>query len=71
MQVEYHLAGFDPWGDILWFSGFLGRLNQFSPNELEQFRQDHQAEIGQFATEQGVWLNVEVLISVGRKSHAW
>jgi ubiquinone/menaquinone biosynthesis C-methylase UbiE len=70
VQVGYHLAGFDEWWDILWFSGFRGLLNQLSASELAQFRQDHRVEIERLATDQGIWLNVEVLVSVGRKPQA-
>jgi hypothetical protein len=42
-------------------------LNQLAAHELEPFRQAHRAEIERLATDQGIWLNVEVLISVGRK----
>lgn len=65
VQTGYHLAGFDEWWDILWYSGFRGLLNQFSETDLARFRQEHQAEIEQFSAEPGIWLNVEVLISVG------
>lgn len=67
VQVGYHLTGFDEWWDILWFSGFRGLLNQLSEPDLDQFRQDHRAEIEQHATDKGIWLNVEALISVGHK----
>jgi len=70
VQVGYHLVGFDEWWDILWFSGFRGMLNQLSASELAQFRRDHQAEVERFATDAGIWLNVEVLISVGHKPQA-
>ena len=70
VQAGYHLTGFDEWRDILWFSGFRGLLNQLSVSELEAFMRDHRAEIECFATDQGIWLNVEVLISVGRKPEA-
>lgn len=69
VQAGYHLTGFDEWWDILWYSGFRGLLNQLSEDELARFRQEHQAEIEKFATADGLWLNVEVLISVGRKPH--
>ncbi len=67
VQVGYDLTGFDQWWDILWFSGFRGLLNQLSPEDLAQFRLDHRAEIESWSTDRGIWLNVEVLISVGRK----
>jgi ubiquinone/menaquinone biosynthesis C-methylase UbiE len=67
VQVGYDLTGFDQWWDILWFSGFRGLLNQLAPDDLAQFRQDHRTEIERMATGRGIWLNVDVLISVGRK----
>lgn len=70
VQVGYFLTGFDEWWDILWFSGFRGMLNQLSESELAHFKQDHQIEIERFATDGGIWLNVEVLMSVGHKPQA-
>lgn len=67
VQAGYHLTGFDEWWDILWFSGFRGLLNQLSESDLARFKQEHRAEIEQLANGQGIWLNVEVLISVGHK----
>ncbi|GAO36470.1 ubiquinone biosynthesis protein UbiE [Sulfuricella sp. T08] len=67
MQAGYHLTGFDDWWDILWYSGFRGLLNQLSEGALTSFKQEHRSEIEKFATEQGIWLNVEVIISVGHK----
>ena len=67
MQAGYYLAGFAEWWDILWYSGFRGLLNQLSGDDLTRFKQEHQHEIESLATTEGLWLNVEVLISVERK----
>jgi len=67
VQVGYDLAGFDEWWDILWFSGFRGLLNQLSADGLAQFRREHQAEIEGLSVGAGIWLDVPVLVSVGRK----
>lgn len=67
LQVGYPLAGFDEWWDILWFSGYRGLLDQLTAEDLERFRHAHRAEVEQYATSQGIWLDVEVLVSVGRK----
>ncbi|CAH1205226.1 Ubiquinone/menaquinone biosynthesis C-methylase UbiE [Candidatus Nitrotoga sp. BS] len=66
-HVGYHLARFEEWWDILWYSGFRGLLNQLSSSDLARFRPAHQEEIELLADEQGIWLNVEILISVGYK----
>jgi ubiquinone/menaquinone biosynthesis C-methylase UbiE len=67
MQAGYHLAGFEEWWDILWYSGFRGLLNQLSESALASFKQEHRTEIEKLTSEQGIWLNVEVIISVGYK----
>lgn len=66
-QIGYHLAGFEEWWDILWYSGFRGILSQLSSSDLTRFRQVHQKEIELLVEEQGIWLNIEILISVGYK----
>ncbi len=67
VQAGYDLEDFDQWWDILWFSGFRGLLNQLTASQLEQFRHDHRLDIERQATARGIWLNVEVLVSVGRR----
>ena len=66
-QVGYYLVGFEEWWDILWFSGFRGLLSQLSSSDLARFRQSHHDEIDLLVEEQGIWMNVEILISVGYK----
>lgn len=66
VQVGYDLTGFDEWWDLLWFSGFRGLLSQLSAGDLARFRQEHRTEIERLATGRGIWLDVAVLISVGR-----
>lgn len=70
VQVGYDLTGFDEWWDILWNSGFRGMLNQLSASELAQFKQDHREELACQATDGRLWLDVEVLISVGHKQQS-
>jgi len=67
VPLGYYLNDANGWWDILWNTGFRGLLNQFSPLELEAFREEHLREIAAHATEQGLWLEMEVLITVGRK----
>lgn len=65
VQTGYHLTCFEEWWDILWYSGFRGLLNQLSESELLRFQQEHRKDIQNLSTEQGIWLNVEVLIAIG------
>lgn len=69
-QVGHYLTGFDEWWDILWFSGFRGLLSQLSETDLANFRKMHRDEVSALATAHGIWLNVEVLVSVGYKQNA-
>ncbi len=66
IQLGYYLSGFDDWWDILNYSGYRGLLNQLSADDLNRFRQQHRSEIEAKATGSGLWLDVEVLISVGK-----
>ncbi len=66
-QVGYFLTGFDEWWDVLWNSGFRGLLSQLSEQELTRFKEEHFAELQADTSEEGLWLNVEVLLSVGIK----
>ena len=66
-QLGYWLTGFDEWWDILNFSGYRGLLNQLSADDLARFKQQHRSDIEAFVTGNGLWLNVPVVLSVGRK----
>lgn len=66
-QLGYWLTGFDEWWEVLNFSGYRGLLNQLSADDLTRFKQEHRSDIEALATGSGLWLNVPVLISVGRK----
>jgi ubiquinone/menaquinone biosynthesis C-methylase UbiE len=65
--MGYHLKDEEDWWDILWNSGFRGLLNQLSAMELAAFRRQHLQEIAAHATGQGIWLEMEALITVGHK----
>lgn len=65
-NMGYYLRNADDWWDVIWFAGFRGLVNQLSPDDLEKFKQIHLQEIQNIATEEGIWLDVEVLFTVGR-----
>lgn len=69
-RMGYYLEDTEGWWDILWNSGFRGLLNQLSATELASFRREHLLEIAAHATGQGIWLEMEALITVGRKPGA-
>jgi ubiquinone/menaquinone biosynthesis C-methylase UbiE len=65
--MGYFLDDSEEWWDILWNSGFRGLLSQLSLEELAAFRREHLREIATHATGRGIWLEMEALITVGRK----
>ena len=66
-QLGYHLANPLDWWEILYNSGFRGLLEQLAPEQLGEFRQQHLAEIDKLKTDQGIWLDVEVMFVFGQK----
>lgn len=67
-NIGYYLHSADEWWDLIWYAGFRGLVNQLSPTQLEKFKEEHLAEIQELATDEGIWLDVEVLYGVGVKA---
>ena len=66
-QVGYYLSDAAQWWDILWNTGFRVMLNQLSETDLLRFRDEHLANIETYASKQGIWLDVQILLSVSYK----
>jgi len=66
-QLGYHLpTAEDRWADI--DAGMEGKsLLQLSPEQREQIRAEHLAEVSALATSQGIWVDVSGLFSFARK----
>jgi ubiquinone/menaquinone biosynthesis C-methylase UbiE len=67
VQAGYYLADFDEWWDVLWNSGYRGMLSQLSEEALSRFKSEHEKELLSLSVDKGIWLDVEVLITVGHK----
>lgn len=67
-NIGYYLRSADEWWDLVWYAGFRGLVNQLSPPQLEKFKAEHLAEIQNLATDEGIWLDVEVLYGIGVKA---
>ena len=67
-QCGYYLANVEEWWDVLWNAGFRSLLMALSEQQLEEFRAKHLAEVAELATDKGIWLNIDVLISQGLRS---
>jgi hypothetical protein len=66
-QLGYQLKDANEWWDVVWNSGFRGPVSQLAPEPLEQFKQEHLAEVSKQATSKGIWLDISSIFSVGHK----
>ncbi|HEX9627095.1 MAG TPA: class I SAM-dependent methyltransferase [Acidiferrobacterales bacterium] len=66
-QLGYHLKGAAEWWSVIWNSGLRAPLLRLDDTARERFRAEHLAEVEPLAGESGLWLDVEVLFSSGRK----
>ena len=66
-NVGYYLDSQDEWWDIVWNAGFRRLVAQLSQNDQERFKQEHLGEVGALRTNEGIWLDVGVLYTIGTK----
>ena len=67
VDCGYHLRDASEWWHIIWNGGFRGLVNQLEPDELDRFQEEHSAEVQALASEQGIWLEMSVLYTVGTR----
>lgn len=66
-QLGYYLGGGGEWWDVLWHSGFRGTLASLNPEQLQEFRAAHCAEVEELRQPRGLWLNVPAIFATGEK----
>jgi len=64
-DLGYYLKDADGWWDVVWNAGFRVQVSQLSAADLKKFREEHLREIEGLRTEEGIWLNVNVLYASG------
>lgn len=64
-NVGYHLADAGEWWDIVWNAGWRRMVAQIPAERQERFRQEHLEEVGALKEGDGIWLNAEVLYTLG------
>ncbi len=64
-QVGYHLQSVDEWWAVVWNSGMRGLVQRLDEKTQVEFKNQHLASIQTLFDENGLWMNVEVLISQG------
>jgi len=67
-DIGYFLDNAEGWWDILWNAGYRGLLAQLPAEDLPRFRNEHLEEVQTLATEEGIWLDINVIYSVGIKN---
>jgi ubiquinone/menaquinone biosynthesis C-methylase UbiE len=67
-QLGYPLQDANEWWDVVWNSGFRGAVSQLTPEQLEQFKREHLAEVDRLKTARGIWLDIASIFAIGQKS---
>lgn len=67
-QLGYHLTDAEAWWDVIWNSGFRGPVSQLTPEQLEQFKAEHLAEVSKLETTKGLWLDISAIFAIGHKA---
>jgi ubiquinone/menaquinone biosynthesis C-methylase UbiE len=63
-----YLKDTNEWWDVLWNSALRRRLSELSPQVLEKFKTEHLREVREHATDDGIWLEVQALYTMGTKT---
>ncbi len=66
-QLGYHLNDEQGWGDIILNSGLRAVFNKLPRDQRTNFQRRHLEKIATLKTDKGIWLDVEVLFSCGRR----
>ncbi len=65
----YYLKDASDWWYIVWNGGFRGMLSRLSENDFSKFKKEHLAEIEELMTDNGIWLEMSILYTLGIKKH--
>jgi len=66
-QLGYYLASENDWWEIVMNSGLRHFVTQLDAIQFAQFRTKHIAEIVKLKTDKGIWLDINVIFSTGKK----
>lgn len=66
-NLGYFLENADEWWHVIWNAGFRRLVSQLPDEERERFRREHLLEVDTLRTEDGIWLDVGVLFTLGTK----
>lgn len=66
-NMGYFLADENEWWDVVWNAGFRRLVSQLPPADLARFRREHLQEVATLKTQEGLWLDIGVLYTLGAK----
>lgn len=66
LQMGYHLRDEQVWWDVVWGAALRGLLELVPETERETFKCQHLARIAKLCTDKGLWLDVEVQLTLGK-----
>jgi hypothetical protein len=66
-NVGYFLKNELEWWNVIWNAGFRRMISQLKPADLDKYKKEHLQEVAALSTKDGIWLDVEVLYTIGRK----
>jgi ubiquinone/menaquinone biosynthesis C-methylase UbiE len=66
-DLGYYLAHPEQWWEIVWNAGYRGLINQLCDTDLAKFKKTHLMEIAALANGNGLWLDIEVIYTIGTK----
>lgn len=67
LECGYHLSDASDWWHIVWNGGFRGLVDQLTPDELVSFKEEHLYEVQEIASDNGIWLEMNILFTIGTK----
>ena len=66
-NLGYRLADVDQWWEVVQFSSLRRWLEPLTASEVQELRVQHLREIAGLVTAEGLWLDVPVVMAIGRK----
>lgn len=66
-QLGYHLRSESDWWEIIMNSALRSFVTQLDAMQFAQFRARHLEEIKKLKTDKGIWLDVNIIFSTGKK----
>ena len=66
-ELGYHLGSENDWWEIIMNSALRAAVSRLTAIQFAQFRATHLAEVKKLKTDKGIWLDIHVIFSTGKK----